>query len=359
MLACILKNGKIEIAEKEKPRASNDSAVIKVKAASICGTDLRTYKFGSNKIREGVTIGHEVCGEITEIGRNTEGFAKGDCVTVTPALGCGTCCVCRKGYSNMCDNLQTLGYQFDGSFAEYMEIPARFFANGHVNHVDPSVRPEQAALAEPVACAINAQDFLNIQDGDYVAIFGSGFIGCIHAELAMAQKASKVIMIEPNSDRLKIASKYIPSVYGITGNDVEASVRKITDGRGADVVIVACSVGAAQEDAQKIIAKRGRISLFGGLPGEGKGFIDSNIIHYKELGVFGAHASTAVQNRKALEWLAEGKIDTGKYIAGKYPLHNIMEAFKDLDEKGIMKAVIVDEGIASVTEKSGDFGSGK
>jgi L-iditol 2-dehydrogenase len=161
----------------------------------------------------------------------------------------------------------------------------------------------------------------------------------------MVQKASKIIMIEPNSERLKIASKYIPSIYGITdGDDIEESVGKITEGRGADVVIAACSVGAAQADAQKIIAKRGRISLFGGLPGEGKGFIDSNLVHYKELGVFGVHASTAAQNKKVLEWLAEGKIDTGKYIAGRYPLHNIMEAFRDIDEKGIMKAVITGEG---------------
>ncbi|MDR3353728.1 MAG: alcohol dehydrogenase catalytic domain-containing protein [Synergistaceae bacterium] len=345
MLACIFRNGHFELAEKEAPHASQGGAVIKVKATSICGTDFRTYKHGSNKICEGITVGHEVCGEIVEIGSGVTGFAKGDLVTVTPALGCGECYMCAKGHSNMCDNLRTLGYQFDGSFAEYMEIPAPFFANDHVNRVSPSVKPEAAALAEPVACAVNAQEFLRIEDGDYVAIFGSGFIGCTHAELAIAQNASKVVMIEPNADRLKTALQYIPGIYPVTGgDDVERSVSEITGGRGADVVIVACSVGAAQADAQKITAKRGRISLFGGLPGDGKGFIDSNIVHYKELGIFGVHASTARQNRKVLEWLANGKIETGKYIAGRYPLKDIMKAFDDVDRKGIMKAVIVDEG---------------
>jgi L-iditol 2-dehydrogenase len=237
-----------------------------------------------------------------------------------------------------------LGYQFDGSFAEFMEIPSVFFERGSVNHVAPSVKPEDAALAEPVACAVNAQEFLRIEQGDYVAIFGSGFIGCTHAELAIAQGAGKIILIEPNEERLKIAKHYIPDIYTITGGEeVVASVNKITGNRGVDVAIVACSVGAAQTDAQKIIAKRGRISLFGGLPGEGIGFVDSNLIHYKELGIFGVHASTAAQNRKVLDWLAQGKIETGKYIAKKYPLKDIMQAFKDIAEKGIMKAVIVDE----------------
>jgi L-iditol 2-dehydrogenase len=346
MLACVFKNGKFELAEKPVPKASADSAVVKVKATSICGTDFRTYIHGSKKILEGITVGHELCGEITEIGEGVAGFARGERVTVAPALGCGECYMCRKGHSNMCDNLKTLGYHFDGSFAEYMEIPSPFFTRGHVNHVAPSVGSDQAALAEPVACAVNAQDFLRIEHGDYVGIFGSGFIGCSHAELAIAQGAEKVIMIEPNADRLEIAKRTIPGIYGVTGDaDVVSSVRKITDGRGVDVAIVACSVGPAQTTAIEIAAKRGRVSLFGGLPGEGKGFVDSNLIHYNELGIFGVHASTPRQNRHVLDWLAKGKIDTAKYIAKKYPLKDIMQAFDDIAKKGIMKAVITDEVI--------------
>jgi len=344
MLACIFKNGHFELADKPTPHASKDSAVVKIKAASICGTDFRTYVHGSTKIMEGTTVGHELCGIITEIGDGVKDFKKGDRVTVAPALGCGRCYMCEKGHTNMCDDLKTLGYQFDGSFAEYMEIPAPFFERGSVNPVAGSVKSEDAALAEPVACAVNAQEFLRIEKGDYVAIFGSGFIGCSHAELAAAQGAEKIVMIEPNADRLKIARRYNPEIYPVSGGDIVEQVMSISGGRGVDVVIVACSVGAAQADAQRIIAKRGRISLFGGLPGEGKGFIDSNLVHYKELGIYGVHASTAAQNKKVLEWLADGKIQTGKYIAKKYPLKDIMLAFDDLAKKGIMKAVVVDEG---------------
>jgi L-iditol 2-dehydrogenase len=345
MLAAVYRNGKIRLEEKEKPEVRDGGALLKVLAASICGTDFRTFMHGSDKIADGITLGHEVYGEIVEKGAAAADFNVGDRVTVTPALGCGSCYMCRKGYTNMCDSLKTLAFDYDGAFAEYMEIPAVFFERDHVNRVPDGVRPEQAALAEPVACTINAQESLHIGHGDYVAVFGSGFIGSMHVELARAQGAEKIILIEPNEERLAVTRGYIPDIYGITGgDDVVEKALEITGGRGADVAIVACSVGAAQENALNIIGKRGRISLFGGLPGKSTGFIDSNIIHYKEIGVFGVHASTGAQNRKALSLIADGSLDTAKYVTDKYPLGEIITALGDIRDKGIMKAIVVPHG---------------
>lgn len=342
MLACIYNNdGKFELVEKPVPKAKENTAVIKVMAESICGTDFRTFMHGTQKIAPGTTIGHEVCGVITELGSGVQGFAMGDTVALTPALGCGECYMCQKGHTNMCDNLKTLGYQYDGGFAQYMEIPAAYFTQNHVNKVPDGVSCVEAALAEPIACAINAQEFLNIQKGDYVAVFGSGFIGCMHAELAFAAGAEKVIMIEPNEVRRETAKRFVPRIEMLGGGlSLFDDVMKLTGGRGVDVAIVACSVGSAQEDAQKIIAKRGRISLFGGLPGEGRGFVDSNLIHYKEVGVFGVHASTADQNRKALALIRDGKIEVKKYVT-EYPLQEVMKAFEEIRDTGLMKAVII------------------
>lgn len=342
MLATIFnQDGKFELTDKPKPQAKADSAVMKVLAESICGTDFRTFLHGSKKTDTGVTIGHEVCGEIVELGKDVQGYAVGERVAVTPALGCGECYMCQKGHTNMCDNLQTIGYQYDGGFAEYMEIPGNFFRGGHVTRVPDNVSSAEAALAEPMACAINAQEMLYIGSGDYVAIFGSGFIGCMHAELAFASGAEKVIMIEPNESRLSIAKEMVPKIDTIgKDDDLVETVMDLTGGRGVDVAIVACSVGAAQKDAQKIIAKRGRISLFGGLPGEGTGFVDSNLLHYKEVSVYGVHASTAAQNRKALQSIADGKISVKKYVT-EYPLSQVMQAFADIRDKGIMKAIII------------------
>lgn len=345
MLACIYdEDGKMKLVEKARPQAKEGTVVLKVLATSICGTDFRAYLHGSDKIIPGTTIGHELCGRIIETGDGVEDFVEGDIITVTPALGCGQCRLCRKGQTNMCNHLETIGFQYDGSFAEYMEVPAGYLQRDYVNRVPGGVGYGEAALAEPVACAINAQEYLHIEKGDIVAIFGSGFIGCIHAELAFASGAEKVIMIEPNAERRQAAQHLLPGICMLdAGECQEQRIMEYTDGRGADVAIVACSVGAAQENAQKIIAKCGRISLFGGLPGDGKGYIDSNLIHYNEVGVFGVHASNTTQNRKALCWMADHTIDVQKYITKEYPLKDILTAMEDIRTKGIMKAVIVSE----------------
>ncbi|MDU7029024.1 alcohol dehydrogenase catalytic domain-containing protein [Robinsoniella peoriensis] len=334
------KNFRIE--DREKPSASKDTAVIKIEAASICGTDVRTYANGNPKITPGRIIGHECCGRIVEIGREVPGFALGDRVQIAPAIGCGVCRPCQKGHTNMCDHLRTIGFEFDGVFAEYMEIPADAFHQGNVNKVNEHVTANEAALAEPMACAYNAQQICNIKEGDTVAVFGSGFIGCSHAELAFAAGASKVMMMEVSDFRIRQARELIPDIIVINSKTENCydRIMEETDGNGADVVITACSVGQVHTDALKIAAKHGRISLFGGIPGDGKGFLDSNDIHYKELGVFGVHASTSRQNREILEKISRRQLQPEKYITKEYPLEEILEAFEHLKAGRILKAII-------------------
>jgi L-iditol 2-dehydrogenase len=186
MLAFLFdREGKLVLDRVPDPKAGRDSAVIKVSACSICGTDFRTYVHGSRKIAAPRIMGHEVCGTIVEAGRDVEGFKPGDRVAAAPATGCGSCRPCKTGHPNMCDNLETIGFEYDGGFAEYMEIPARAFRAGNVNKPAGHIKDEEAVLAEPVACVVNAHDFLRISRGDVVAVFGSGFIGCMHAELAL------------------------------------------------------------------------------------------------------------------------------------------------------------------------------
>ena len=175
-----------------------------------------------------------------------------------------------------------------------------------------------------------------------MAIFGSGFIGCMHAELARLSGARAIIMIEPNAGRAEAAHALIPfSSLVVPGRmDLHAEVKKLTEGRGADVLITACPVGQAQADAVALSAKRGRISLFGGLARETTGFLDSNIVHYKELSIHGVHASTPRQNRSVMEWIAAGKLDVRKYITKTYPLSAIEQAFLDLQSQSVFKAVV-------------------
>ncbi|MFW6237628.1 MAG: alcohol dehydrogenase catalytic domain-containing protein [Halanaerobiales bacterium] len=332
---------KLGLKDIERPDCKDNTAVIKVKACSVCGTDFRTYTYGSEKIEPGTVIGHEVTGEIVEIGDKVNDYQVGDQVNVAPALGCGECYNCKKGYPNLCKNLETLGFQYHGGFAEYMEIPAKAFKMGNVIKVETEIEDHIAAVAEPVACVINAQEFLDIEKGDNVVIFGAGFIGCMHAKLAKSKGAARVFIVELAENRIQQVLELMDDVIVINPQkeNTEDQVNQLTDGEGANVAITACSAGQAQKDALEIAAERGRISLFGGLPGESTGFLDSNLIHYKELSVFGVHASTPEQNRQALEWISNPEFDLRKFVT-TYALEDIEDAFQAIEEGKIMKAVV-------------------
>ena len=334
---------KLALQERPMPTQSDDNAVLRVGATSICGTDLRTYRFGSAKIKPPRVIGHEVVGTIVSSGRKIMGFQAGDRVQVAPAIGCGECRLCRAGHTNLCDRLETIGFEYDGTFTEYMEIPPAAFQRGNVNKISGAVPDIQAVLAEPVACVVNSHQHLRIQPGDAVAIFGSGFIGCMHAELAFMSGASQVFVIEVNPIRAEMARSLNPKIRMIDPAKTELAreIRSRTDGQGVDVAIVACSVGSAQADAMNIAAKLGRVSLFGGLPGESKGFIDSNLVHYKEISVHGVHASTPAQNRQTLQWISEGRLNVKPYSTGVFALKDIEKAFQALNDERIMKAIVV------------------
>ena len=330
------------VSDLRQPQAQRDTAVIKVRACTVCGTDLRAWQHGNKMVAPPRVMGHEICGEIVEVGADRKEYQVGQRISMAPAIGCGTCYPCRRGFSNLCDNLQTIGFNFDGGFAEYMEVPAIAFDRGNVYATPGNVPDEEAALAEPIACVVNGQEFLHIEPGDSVAIFGSGFIGCMHAELARLKGAGPIILIEPNASRAEAAHQLVPFVELVVSSavDLHAEVKRLTEGRGVDVLVTACPVGQAQKDALGLAAKRGRISLFGGLAGETAGFLDSNVIHYKELSVHGVHASTPRQNQQAMTWIAEGKLDVRKYITRIYPLDSIEDAFKDLQRQSVFKAVV-------------------
>jgi L-iditol 2-dehydrogenase len=335
--------GNIGLKDVPLPQARDNSGVIKVEATSICGTDVRAFRFGSEKIKPPRVIGHEVVGTFVEVGKAIAKFKVGDRVQIAPALGCGACYYCGKGHTNLCNSLKTIGFDFDGTFAEYMEIPSEAFERDHLTKVPEKLSSIEAVLAEPVACIVNAQSYLNISKGDLVAVFGSGFIGTMHAELAFRKGAANVFMIEVNEDRIKMARSILPNIIVINSKkeSLKDTIAEHSGGRGVDVAITACSVGSAQVDAMNIVAKRGRISLFGGLPTETTGFVDSNIVHYKEVSVHGAHASTVLQNREVLEMIAAGKLSVKPFINNPFPLKDILKAFDAVNKERIMKAVLV------------------
>ena len=323
------------------PKAGKGEAVAKVLRASICGTDLRTYRFGSKKLETPITIGHEGCYEIIEVGEGAE-LKIGQRYIAAPAIGCGECKSCKKGRTNMCDNLMTIGFQYPGTFAEYVKIPALAIRNGHLIEVPDDVSSTIASAVEPVACAINAQEYLKIEQGDSVVVYGAGYLGCVHAELAFMQGAGKVVIAEIAETRREKAAKFVPKAKVVDSGKAGYmdEIKEYVGSSGVDVVITACPAGITHKHGLELLYKNGRMSLFGGLPGDTNYHLDSNLIHYKEASVFGAHASTTAQNMQALEVVRSGKLDIGKYIT-EFAFEDAQKAFQALIDETAEKAILV------------------
>jgi len=348
--------GELRVGDAPRPRAGPQGALMKVSVASICGTDVRTRRFGNAGLRPPRIIGHEACGILVDVGREVTGFREGDRVMVVPAIGCGVCPSCRKGRTNMCSDLRTIGFEYDGTFAEYLAVPERAFHMGNVLKLESSVSDAEATLTEPAACCLNGQGYLRIEPGDVVFIFGAGFIGCMHAELALRSGASRVIVSDVTARRLaRVKTLLPPSVELLDSRtkDPVQYVQETTHGIGVDVIITACAVGSTHATAMEISARRARISLFGGLPDSSQKFLDSNAIHYKELSVFGSHASTVAGNRRVLEMIAAREIDIAKYASRTYALERIDDAFEALKSEDLMKVLVVPGDSAATRAPTG------
>ncbi len=344
MKAAVLKGiENLEMEDISRPTPSPQEILIKVKACSICGTDIRVYHHGHKHMRFPRITGHELSGEIVEIGKRVEGHKLGDKVAIAPAIPCGKCYYCRRGMQSMCINLTALGYHYDGGFAEFMVVPENAVRNGCVNTIPSELSFEEAALAEPLACAINGQQLSQIGLGDTVVVVGAGPLGCIHLQLAKAKGASRTILVELSKERIDFARKFaFPDV--VVNPSSENAIQRIkeeTKGRGADRIIVSCPSGKAQEESLSMVAPRGIINFFGGLPLDNP-FIEfnSNLIHYGEFYVVGTHGSAPCHNELALSLISQKKVRIKELISHRLPLERLEEGLALAESKKGMKVLI-------------------
>ena len=326
------------------PEIGPDEALIKVVSAGICGTDLRIMHGAHRKFPEGTVRipGHEVVGDIAEVGPEVEGVSVGQRVFVAPNMGCGHCRQCVSGNNNRCSTYEALGVTMDGAFAEYMRVPAAAIRQGNLIPVSEDTDPAAAALLEPFACVLRGQNALNIRSGDAVLVVGAGPIGVMHTMLARINGAARVIVSDLVSDRLVIAENAgADRTINPTEEDLEAVLDDVTSGLGPDVIIVAAPAHRAQEQALELAAIGGRINFFGGLPKDRPTItFDSNLVHYKELTVTGTTGSSTANCWRAAEIVGAGRADLTPLVSARYPLEQTAEAFEAAEDRDLLKIVI-------------------
>jgi len=336
MKAALLREvGSMEITDVPVPECPPDGLLMRVHSCAVCGTDVKVYRHGHRLIVPPRITGHELAGEIVEVGKDVTGFEVGQRVAVAPAVPCGKCRYCRRGIQSMCDDLTAIGYMYDGGFAEFMAVPPLAVANGCVNSVPENVSYEEASLAEPLACCINAHELAWVGLGQTVVVIGAGPIGCLNVQLARARGATRTILVDISDRRLEL-SRRVNADLCLNSSEENATARIMdeTEGAGADIVIVACSSGKAQEQALDMVAKRGVVDFFGGLPKDDPYInFNSNLTHYREFYVVGNHGSTPRQNALALDLIAAGKIDARSLITHRLNISRTIEGI-EITERG-------------------------
>lgn len=304
---------------------------------------MKISRHGHHHIRPPRVIGHEIAGRIVEAGEGVTGWAEGDRVQVIAAIPCGTCVECADGRFTVCSNQESMGYHYDGGFAEYMIIPEAVLAVDGVNRVPDNVDLAEASVAEPLACVLNGQEIAGVGEGDIVVVMGAGPIGCLHVRLARAKGAAKVYLVDLNRGRLDMSAALVEPDAAICGEETDAvaEVLRLTGDRGADLVITAAASGRAQEDALRMVARSGRISFFGGLPKDAPVIqLDANVVHYKEISIFGANGSSPAHNKRALELISSGEVPVADLITERMSLSDVHKAIETVASGTAVKVTI-------------------
>jgi len=331
--------GFIQIQEVPVPDYSADEVLIEVKAAGICGTDIHIYH-DEHPYYPPVILGHEVAGTIVEVGQDVRGWNVGDRVVAEPhAKACGTCYLCRGGNIHMCPERRSIGWGIDGGFADYLKMPP------HLLHKIPDgVSYEEAALTEPTAVAVNSVLLTaKIEPGDVVVVEGPGPIGLLSAMVARAAGADKVIVTGIDCDekvRLKTARTLGFEAVNVEGANIVEKVLRLTQGRGADLVIEASGAEFSINKAIQIARRLGRVLILG-ITGKKQVSVSWDEAIFKGLDVKFSFSTTYFSWERALSLIAKGSIKVSALITHKVNLEEWEKTFNDLKEGKGLKGLFV------------------
>jgi L-iditol 2-dehydrogenase len=318
----------LRVEDVDVPGVGIGEVLVKIKAATTCGTDVKIYQRGYvEKIIKLPTIfGHEWAGEVVEVGGNLDWPKKGMRVRAGNSAPCLHCNMCQKGKYNLCENMIWLW----GAYAEYIKVPARTVLV-NMQEIPSHVSFEEAAITEPLACVLHGVEEANVKLGDTVAVIGAGPIGLLHLLTVKKMGAEKVVVIDLVDERLSVAKELgaDETINAGKENAVE-KVQQLTGGYGADIVIEAIGSPATWEQALRLARKGGTVLEFGGCPPGTEIKLNTEMLHYGELTVLGAFHTTPLHFRKALSLISSRTVDVRPLVTKRMRLEDIKQAFEIL-----------------------------
>ena len=328
--------GNIEVRDVEEPSPPPGHVKIQVKLAGICGTDIHIMH-GEFRSWPPVVLGHEVVGQVAEVGEGVTRTQPGDRVTTeTYFYTCGKCRFCRSGRINLCPERRSIGSAVNGGFTNYVIVPER---NIHI--LPDNVTYKMGVMTEPLSCVVHgALEMVKVIPGDVAVLAGPGAIGLLTTQVVKAAGA-KVIMLGTDADekRLMMAGELgADHTFNVQKDDFKSAIMDMTGGYGADIVYECSGAGPAAQTLLDLVRRAGTYAQIG-LFGKPVSW-DMDQICYKELFVTGSNAHVPSAWPRALQMLSAGQVKTEPLVSGIYPVTEWREAFTVFETRAGLKTVL-------------------
>ena len=337
-VAMYYNNQDVRVEEMPVPGIGPGELLVRVEASGICGSDVMEWY---RVARAPMVLGHEVAGEVVQVGEGVERFQEGDRLVVTHHVPCNACHYCLSGHHTVCDTLRQT--RFDpGGFSEYLRVPAINVDRG-IFRLPDGVSFEEASFAEPLACVLRGQLRANVQPGQCVIVLGSGLAGLLHINLARTLGAGRILATDLVDYRLQAARKFGADVTISAKDDVPARLREANDGRLADLVIVCTGAPPALNQALQSVERGGTVLFFAPTePGVSVSVSVNDVFFQNDATLTTTYAAAPANLASALELIGTGSVRVGEMITHRLSLAEAGLGFKLTAEAQSSLKVIVE-----------------
>lgn len=333
MRAMLLSSGgQLAPADLPRPKAGPGELLLRLRGCGLCGSDIA--KLGDARARVPVVLGHEVVGDVVEVGEGTGGFATGDRVAAAHHVPCGECHYCRRGSESMCRAFKESNLD-PGGFAEFVRIPAANVCAATFR-VPEHLSDEEASFVEPLACCLRAVERARVQPGDTAVVVGLGSIGCLFLQL-LARAGATVIGADQDPARVELAGRF--AAASAIPSEAMTLARRASDGRGADHVVITGGASAVLPWAIDAARDGGAIHYFAGGPGDALP-VALETLYHRELTITTTYSSSPATLARAFWLIAAGKVDVEGLVSHRMPLERLAEGVDLMRRRQAVKVYV-------------------
>lgn len=336
-VAMYYNNADVRLEEMQVPQIGSEEILIRVYASGICGSDLMEWY---RLPKAPLVLGHEIAGEIVEVGGNVSKFKTGDRVIATHHVPCNTCHHCLRGNHSSCQTLRSTSFD-PGGFSEYIRIPEINVDRGVLKLPD-EVTYEEASFVEPLGCVVRGQRLAGFQMTDSVLVMGSGMTGLLHIQLAKAQGGGRIFATDLSNYKLNIAKEF-GADYAIHADlDIATHIKEANEGRLADMVVVCIGAKSAILQAFDLVEPGGTILFFAPSGLDTKIEIPFNDLWWSGVKTLSSYAASPSDLDIALELIRSKRVNVADMVTHRLPLSETGKGFQMVEQGGDSIKIIVE-----------------